>query len=364
MPGHEQPPNAPDGRKKPDFAYVPPESLYFDETNPRFGGTGKRLSQAEIQKMLEETPHHALELVDSFTQNGFIPYEPLVVRKSDSKYVVIEGNRRLAAVRHILANPSKYPNAVAKLKKIPVLAFLEKPDASHREETRTYLGVRHLLGFREWPPESKAIFLDQHIKSPSDLKRITKEFSLNRNVIARYVIPYRVKRAAADILDKIEEIRDKEFWILGEALQRSDIKTYIKLQTDSDTLRVLDFDKTKFRYLLEFLYGTVDEGRRGGYRAVAGPRISETRQLSRLARVLSSKKAGEKLEKGSTLEDAELYVETREETVHALIDDLRVLLQRIILLQPSAEEVGKVTAHLRAFQKAAATFPKHAEPNV
>jgi hypothetical protein len=350
-------------QKGPDFTYVSPDEVRFDESNPRFGGEAKRLSQPEIQKLLEDFPHHALELVDSLVQNGYIAYEPIVVRKDGDKYVVIEGNRRLAAVKHITANPDKFPKrSVSSLNVIPVLIFKEKADASRLEEVRTYLGVRHLLGYREWPPESKAIFLDQHIKSADDLKRVTKELGIAKNTIARHLIPYRVKEAASDILERADNIKDVKFWTLGEALTRSDIKEYIKLDVDPDSLRVRSFDKSKFRYLLEFLYGAAEEGRKGGYRAVGSARITETRQLSRLARVLSAKRAAEKLEKGSTLEDAELYVETREETVEALIDELRILLQRIIQLQPSAPEVRKIGDHLQSFQRAVQSFTKHAEP--
>jgi len=345
--------------KGPDFTFVSPNEVRFNESNPRFGGEAKRLSQAEIQKLLEDAPHYALELVDSFVQNGFIAYEPIVVRKEKGEYVVIEGNRRLAAVRHVLANPDKYPTkAVAALETIPVLIFEEKADATHREEVRTYLGVRHLLGYREWPPESKAIFLDQHVRSASDLKRIMKELGISKNTIARHLIPYRVKKAASDVVDGFENIEDKKFWTLGEALTRSGIREYIRLQVDPSSLRVVQFDKARLRYLLEFLYGTAEEGRRGTYRALGRARISETRDLTRLAKVVSSKRAAERLEKGGTLEDAELYVETREETVEGLLSDLRILLQKIISLQPKVEEIQVIEEHFQAFRSAVGAFGK------
>src|SRR5579859_7091534 len=92
-------------RPKPEFTDVPVEELEFDPENPRLGGVGLRKKQSEIQKYLEGPPHYALELVDSMIENGFLPYEPLVVRQKNDKLVVIEGNRRLAAVRAILDDP-------------------------------------------------------------------------------------------------------------------------------------------------------------------------------------------------------------------------------------------------------------------
>jgi len=97
-------------------------------------------------------------VVDSFLENGFIDYEPLVVRRKDGHYVVVEGNRRLASIRHIRQNRDRYLNRSSRLddlESIPVLIFPEQPDAQDVKEQRVYLGVRHLFGFREWPSDAK-----------------------------------------------------------------------------------------------------------------------------------------------------------------------------------------------------------------
>ena len=348
-----------------EFKDISPEHLCFDPKNPRFGGAANRQTPDEIQHFLEGAPHLALQLVPSLIQNGFISYEPLVVRQEGKKYIVIEGNRRLAAVRHILANPSKYPSrAVNRLKLIPVLVFHEKADASHIKDIRVFLGVRHLVGFREWPPESKAMFLDQNIKSRIDVERITREFNIKKHDIRRYLIPYRVMKASREIFEEFEDIEEKEFWKLGESLTRSGIKEYVGLEIDPDSLVVRAFDQSKLRNLLEFLYGRVEERRPGAYRAVGTRRIADTRHLSRLGKVLSSKRAAEELEKGRTLEEAELYVETREETKKHLIDELGILLQNIILLRPSPEEAEKIFKVFQSFESAIHSFSQDAKSDV
>src|ERR1051326_5671096 len=123
----------------PTFTKVPTDQILFDPQNPRLGGSSTT-SQPKLQAILMEEPHFAKELVGSFVENGFIEYEPLVVRQVKDQYVVIEGNRRLAAVKHILANRDQYPQSVAEsLEEVPVLIFHERADASHRAEIRTYL---------------------------------------------------------------------------------------------------------------------------------------------------------------------------------------------------------------------------------
>src|SRR5262245_52751268 len=135
----------------PEFRKVATEDVRFDPTNPRLGGDSSK-SQEKLQTLLMGEPHFANLLIDSFVENGFIEYEPLVVRQSGNHFIVIEGNRRLAAVKHILANPAQYPtNIVNALRKVPVLIFHQRADSSHLKDIRTYLGVRHLQGYREWP---------------------------------------------------------------------------------------------------------------------------------------------------------------------------------------------------------------------
>ena len=326
-----------------------PSDLDFDVTNPRLGGATKKLTQKQVQSILEGEEHLALELIPSIVANGFIPYEPLIVRKEGSRFVVLEGNRRLAAVKHILANKEKFqPNVIQGLATIPTLIFRDEgPDQGRH--IRTYLGVLHLFGFREWPPASKAYFLDQNVRTADDLARIMKEMNLRKNQVMRYLMPVRIMRAAGEVLENFE---GKDFWVLGEALGRSDIREYIKLVYDPQTFEVKSFDQEKFEFLLQFLYGDEEEVRPGEYSAVGMRRITDTRQLSQLGKVLKSKRGSEALEQGATLQEAASFATSKEQVFEDLLTDLRRCLHQFISLQPSKADLGKVLAQLDSFKKA------------
>src|SRR5262245_38128803 len=212
------------------FQYVSPDELRFDPTNPRFAEEGQG-GQDAIQELLEKAPHYALELIPSFLENGFIDFEPLVVRKVGDHYVVVEGNRRLAAIRHIRVNRPQYELKSAKLddlESIPVLVFpTTTSDEERKKEQRVYLGVRHLFGFRDWPPEGKAPYLDGQIKTEADVDRVARELNIKRQDIQRYLIPYRLRKAAATTWQ--QHHKDQDFWVIGESLNRTGIKDYIAL---------------------------------------------------------------------------------------------------------------------------------------
>lgn len=86
---------------KIDYADV--DDLYLDPLNPRLGRkvASERLSQAAVLDQMRDWTLE--ELAESFVTNGFWPQEALIVVKErlggSERLVVIEGNRRLAALK-------------------------------------------------------------------------------------------------------------------------------------------------------------------------------------------------------------------------------------------------------------------------
>jgi hypothetical protein len=294
---------------QPTLQYVSPDALEFDPENPRFAGklTGK--TQDEIQKHIFGEPHYASELVDSFLENGYIDYEPLVVKKRKNKFVVVEGNRRFAAIRHIRSHPDQYQGRKSDLESIPALIFPDRPGQQQQSEMRVYLGVRHLLGFREWPPISKALFLERESKNKGGLDRVIKETRLTKAQVRRFLVPYRLLERAGVVLPKGED-----FWVLGEALQRAGVKKFLQLEVDPKSLDIIGYDKKNLMLLLNDLYGP----KKGADRVASARVVFDTRDLSRLSRVLDSEKASSVLHGGKSLEEAEIYVDSREESLSRL----------------------------------------------
>ena len=95
-----------------------------------------------------------IQLKNSFLNNGFIPLEQLVIRPyqySDDLYVVLEGNRRLAALRWIADDYEAgvaVPESLLKtLEQIPVIIVENSDDPAFHE---SLMGIRHVSGIKEW----------------------------------------------------------------------------------------------------------------------------------------------------------------------------------------------------------------------
>ena len=104
------------------------------------------------------------ELAMSIAYNGYFEHEPLFVEDSgDGTYVVIEGNRRLAAVLLLTdaalrtkVKATKLPSISAErreeLKTLPVMI-------TTRKEAWRYLGFKHVNGPATWGSYAKAQYI-------------------------------------------------------------------------------------------------------------------------------------------------------------------------------------------------------------
>lgn len=83
---------------------VPTDLLDFDPNNPRLEGGIKNPTESQIIVALAETADLS-EVVESIAANGYIDIEPIIAQRIADRWRVLEGNRRLAAIR-ILQQPS------------------------------------------------------------------------------------------------------------------------------------------------------------------------------------------------------------------------------------------------------------------
>ena len=144
-------------------------SLRLDPANPRIPAGSNSTSQRDIIAELVRNDN-VLSLAKSIARNGFYPNEIPVtfVSKDDKKRYVVEGNRRVAAVKCLLspeATPSEFKSKfqqlsnVANLKAIESLNVVTAPD---RKATMPLLLDRHThLQIEKWSRPMQAQFLQR-----------------------------------------------------------------------------------------------------------------------------------------------------------------------------------------------------------
>ncbi len=143
------------------------------------------------------------ELVDSILANCYWEHEELFATKEEDRLVVVEGNRRLAAVKIIsdsglrerlgiqLDNP---PQAVLdSIRKLPVIL-------ASREKLWSFVGFKHINGPQAWDSIAKAEYVFTLRKNFGlSLKEIASGIGDRHETVTRLYRGYVVLRQAQDL---------------------------------------------------------------------------------------------------------------------------------------------------------------------
>jgi hypothetical protein len=133
---------------------------------------GQSAIQKKLFDVIESDPRFDIQaLSTSIANNGFLKHERLIVVRYDGeKYLVLEGNRRLTAVRKLFQSygpdlKALRNNVRDSLKTLPCFvidgpSIIDKEGQleDYRRAAEIYIGMRHLMGAKSWEPASRYEF--------------------------------------------------------------------------------------------------------------------------------------------------------------------------------------------------------------
>lgn len=197
---------------------IPIQQLQLDPKNPRlaslsmFEGT-RHPTQKELLEMLW-TEMAVNEVAASIAANGYLPTEPLFIipdpknpqelDEAKKTYIIIEGNRRFAAVlllcdaklrKQIRATniPEISPQAIQDLQTLPATIY---PD---RQSLWPYLGFRHINGPQKWDSFSKAQYVARVYEEYNvPLAEIAEKIGDYHSTVLRFYRGYTILRQAEE----------------------------------------------------------------------------------------------------------------------------------------------------------------------
>lgn len=292
-----------------DKAVINIEQLEFDKMNPRLPKRLQGITDETIIIDYMVKNGNILELMKSIAETGYSQAEPLLVvpNVSDNKYVVVEGNRRLTALK-LLNQPELAKVRVQSIDAIvneanyiphdiPVIVY------NSREDILDYLGYRHITGVKDWGALEKARYLDQLYKVHySEENKDTIYTKIAKMIGSRSDYVYKLHQA----LQLYNKANDQAYYganINEEQISFSWITTALGY---SEITRFLEIDKEQ-KGALE---GLNEENYKKLFLWMFDPEkkvISDSRQISELSSIVSQPNALIKLEKGSSIDEAILY---------------------------------------------------------
>lgn len=222
-------------------------SLQLDSKNPRLGPESAVRTPRDIIQHLFEYDK-AVDLAESIATRGFFPNEPLLAVSEGGKLIVVEGNRRLAALK-ALRDPSlldgKHRKAVerlaAKIVGIGALAQVPVIIAPTRRATDPQVAGRHVgTPVLAWEAENRANFILAKLRDGYTTEELKEDLNFSAADIQRA----RQTKAIADMarsLDlpdkvkaKLENPRAAVFSTLGRVLDSKVGREYLRVVPDAD----------------------------------------------------------------------------------------------------------------------------------
>ncbi len=310
-------------------ADLPVADLNLDLRNPRMPEQEFGSDEDAIEHLVDNAD--VGELVESIGNSGWLDFEPLIVL-DDGSNTVLEGNRRLAALR-IIAEP-----------RIRELSGLTLPDPLHsgakpktvrvrlvgsRAAAREYIGFKHINGAFKWDALAKAHYAWDWLNDDEgvSVETVSKRLGDKHRTVSRMVNGYIVLLQAEDAGFDRERREKSSFYFshLYTALSTVSVRQYLSLPEPGIALLEKNpVPESELPRLLEFmswLYGQGD---------LPALIRSQNPDLNTLVAVLGNAASTSVLEATRSLNDAYALIEDRSgrftEALYELSRDAKSLL--------------------------------------
>lgn len=360
-----------------NYTFKPLDSLILDPLNPRLPEAVARTPQQMLDYIARTT---AIEdLMNAIAENDFFQGEPLIVMPErdkknieTGKYIVIEGNRRLTALK-LIQDPTQCTKPTTKMLDISRTAEF-KPNnipviiEQDRMSVLPYLGFRHITGVKQWEPLAKARYMEQIFNlAPDNLSPNEKYIEvartigsrkdhIKRNLDALAVFKMIDEHGYFDIADLDEE--SIKFAVLSTALADDRIGSFVGVSKTISGIPVqsdpivnsgsLNYDHVK--ELTFWLYEKDSKGR---------TKVGESRNIKDLAAVIANDSALTHFRNGASLKLAyELTGKTSEDFFELMLNAENSLREAagIVATVPyeanAVESAKRMNAHIKLIHSA------------
>ncbi len=289
--------------------YTPPiptkvDDLLLDPKNPRIPKEHQSSSQEDLIIFVAQE-YNSLAIAESIASHQYFSSEPLIAipASEDGRFVVVEGNRRLAALKLLL-----HPDLRAKLlnraewdeiptnnvpQEVPVVLV------KTRREVAPIIGYRHISGILPWDAYSKARYIAAQMDSGLNFKQTADEVGEEVSEVRSNYRNYRIAEQVAELDVDPEELSGlmNGFGIFTRAMQSGKLRDFIGAppQDEVSTAKrpIPRRKKDSLKEFISFLFGP---------KAV----LDDSRDLTKLGKVLSSAEGLKVLRRERNLEEAHI----------------------------------------------------------
>ena len=294
-------------------------SLYLDPNNFRFADhedyspvVPEDVFKPDVQRrtmklVLGENLANVDDLVASIKENGWLDLGPVLVqRHDDRRFVVVEGNRRVATLKHLR---TRYNDGAIDLGRLDPAIFTQLPtvlyDAADERHHLVMMGLHHISGKRRWPAVNRALAMKLlFAQFDGDANAVCRALGVTKQDFNRSIRTLALVDAYRES-DYGDQFQSEQYTIFREVLGKPPIRKW--LGWDHATSRAGDLDNLDrlFNWMSRVDGG--DEGDDGvQVGADGGPVITTLGHVRELAKLIEDPKALERLDDTRSMQEATL----------------------------------------------------------
>ncbi|MBT0360459.1 ParB N-terminal domain-containing protein [Morganella morganii] len=239
-------------------------ALKLDRKNPRIPDYEPTRTTKDIVRFLFKN-EKILSLIEKIVNKGFINHDPIYVIKEKEYYVVVEGNRRLTALKCLL-DPSLAPTIPAqkKIEKLKVklgndlIEKIEVVVAPSRLDVENVLFELHSEGKQQWSRQQKNKFISESgISSGESIEQIAARFDVSTREIYDSVQEYLIEKYFPYIGLTVEQetkALNSSFSIsfMSRILNSAYFKEKTGYKIDKNAIKTT-ISERKFKYILKHI---------------------------------------------------------------------------------------------------------------
>lgn len=235
-------------------------SILLDEKNPRIPPTIEPLNQ---RLLIDDLVTHdkVYELAQNIVQNGYFPVESLIVTKQDTKMVVIEGNRRLAALK-LLNTPEAAPESqVARFRALSnridktTIKRVKVVIAPDRQAAAPIIMSRHTnVQIEKWDTIMQASYYTNLLQNGITIDDLSHQYNISKMDIIQSLRLHKMYQVAChlDLPSEIGEIvrnpREFKATTLQRFYERPISQQFLGIQLSKDSADIIGtIDEVEFK---------------------------------------------------------------------------------------------------------------------
>lgn len=250
-------------------------SLFLDPLNPRIPEADENLSQRKLIEFLLEHDK-VYELAKEIVDKGYFPTEALIGVQIDDKKYIVEGNRRLAALK-LLINPDGAPAAYKK----KFIALSDRADLSvikkvkvvlapSREAAAPMILAKHTgLQVRGWSRIMQAKFYKQLLDDGITVRQLASQYSITLSEIKSFLQLHTMYSIAcalplpADVRQQVLDSREFPASTLERIFVHPKVQKYLGIEFNEDNkfigkVHPEEFAKGYGKIVTDIVTGAVD----------------------------------------------------------------------------------------------------------